>query len=182
MPDTLPQSLDPVPSVELIQHLSDPDMADLCDATDAAIEAGGGFGWVELPSREIMERWWRGVVTMPHRDLFVARLDGVICGTVQLVKPPMNNQAQAHITQLLSLFVTPWGRSHGLFEMLIDAAEKAAIDEGFKIMNLDVRETMITAIEKYEAAGYVRIGEHPHYAEVDGETLRGYYYYKDLLK
>ena len=37
---------------------------------------GGGFGWVKLPSREILERFWNGVLAMPQRMLFVARLDG----------------------------------------------------------------------------------------------------------
>lgn len=174
------QALTTIPSVEILKQISDGDMADLCDATDAAINAGGGFGWITLPARETLERFWNGVATMPSRDLFVARLDGVICGTCQLIKPPMNNQAQAHIAQLLSNFVAPWARGHGLSELLIKRAEETAIKEGFKVINLDVRETMKTAIKKYEAAGYIRIGEHPHYAEVDGQILRGFYYYKEL--
>ena len=72
--------------------LSTNDLNDLCDATDAAIEGGGGFGWVDLPSRDILESYWNGVVTAPTRELFVARLDDVICGTTQVVLPPKNNQ------------------------------------------------------------------------------------------
>ncbi len=66
-------SIPPEPKVELLETLTTADLNDLCDATDAAIEAGGGFGWLELPAREILERYWNGVVAMPARLLFVAR-------------------------------------------------------------------------------------------------------------
>lgn len=175
------QPIDPAPTVELVEgELTPADLNDLCDATDAAIEGGGGFGWVELPSREVLERHWQGVITMPARMLFVARLDGVICGTCQLVKPPKNNEAQAHAVLLKTNFVAPWARGHGLATMLIEEAEKAAKAEGFSVINLDVRETMDSAITLYESLGFERIGEHPHYAEVNGETIRGFYYFKAL--
>ncbi len=32
---------------------------------------------------------------MPERLLFVGRLDGIIVGSAQLVRPPRNNEAQA---------------------------------------------------------------------------------------
>lgn len=174
------KSLEPTHSVERLQQLTEADLNDLCDATDAAIESGGGFGWLTLPSRDILERYWKGVIAMPARILLVARLDGVICGTCQLLKPPRNNEAQAHALQLTTNFVAPWARGQGLSEKLLEIAEKIARDEGFSVINLDVRETMTSAIKLYEKQGYARIGTHPHYAEVDGEILRGFYYYKEI--
>jgi ribosomal protein S18 acetylase RimI-like enzyme len=173
-----PIPLEPVPIVERIQELSTADLNDLCDATDAAIEGGGGFGWLSLPARETLERYWKGVVVMPARILLVARLDGVICGSCQLVKPPINNEAQAHIMQLTTNFVAPWARGHGLASMLLKEATRIAKSEGYKVINLDVRETMVSAMKLYEANGFVRIGEHPCYAIVEDEVLRGYYYTK----
>jgi len=172
------QPLPPQPSVEHITKLAANDLNDLCDATDAAIEGGGGFGWVELPSRDILERYWQGVLTMPSRELFVARLDHVICGTCQLVKTPSNNEAQSFALQLTTNFVAPWARGHGLAMMLIEGAEKYAKDNGFAVINLDIRETMEKAIQLYENMGYSRIGTHPHYAKVKGTVLKGYYYTK----
>lgn len=174
------QPVDPVPSVEQITRLSTADLNDLCDATDAAIEDGGGFGWTTLPARETLERFWQGVLAMPARTLFVARLDGVICGTCQLIRPPVNNEAQAHSVQLTTNFVAPWARGHGLATMLIQKAEAAAKASGAKVINLDVRESLTSAIKLYESLGYIRIGEHPHYAEVDGQVLKGFYYTKIL--
>ena len=170
--------LAPAPSVELVEELSGPDLNDLCDATDAAIEGGGGFGWIDLPNREVLERYWQGVIAMPARMLLVARLDGVICGTCQLWKPPAHNEAQAHIVTLTTNFVAPWARSHGLAKMLVEKAEEIAVTENFAVINLEVRETMNRAIEIYESLGYVRFGMHPYSVRLPGEVLKGYYYYK----
>lgn len=172
------QILEPVAIVERLREFQAGDLNDLCDATDAAIEGGGGFGWVKLPAREILERYWQGVLVMPARELFVARLDGVICGTCQLLKPPANNEAQSFAVQLTTNFVAPWARGHGLAKMLIVAAEKHAKSDGFEVINLDLRETLVQAMKLYETLGYKRIGEHPHYAKVDGEIIKGYYYTK----
>ncbi len=172
--------LEPVPTVEHIQSFNSGDLNDLCDATDAAIEGGGGFGWVKLPARDLLERFWNGVLTMPARALFVARLDGVICGTCQLLKPPVNNEAQSFAVQLTTNFVAPWARGHGLARMLVESAEDYARAEGFEVINLDIRETLESARKLYESMGYERIGVHPHYAKVDGKVLRGYYYCKVL--
>lgn len=172
------KTLTPAPRVERLDTLNLGDLNDLCDATCAAIEGGGGFGWVTVPERDVLERYWQGVVAMPTRILLVARLDGVICGTCQLMKPPPNNEAQSLSVQLTTNFVAPWARGHGLARMLLEEAENQARNEGFAVINLDVRETMTIAITLYEKEGYQRIGEHPAYARVKGKILKGYYYYK----
>lgn len=168
-------------SVDLVSEaLSPADLNDLCDATDAAVKAGGGFGWVSLPSRNILERFWQGVIAMPLRRLFVARLDGVICGTCQLICPPNNNEAQKHSVQLTGLFISPWARGRGLSRKLLDRTEDEARRMGACVINLDVRETMTAAIQLYESAGYTCIGTHPYYAMIDGAFVPGRYYTKKL--
>lgn len=164
--------------VELVTELSAGDLQDLCDATDAAIEAGGGFGWIKLPAREILERYWKGVMTMPARMLFVARLDGVICGTAQLITPPRNNEAQSFAVTMTTNFVAPWARGHGLARMLIEEVERKALAEGYAVINLDVRETLEAAIKLYESMDYIHFGTNPCYARVGGRIIKGRYYYK----
>lgn len=171
---------DPVPSVERLESFTKADLNDLCDATDEAIAQGGGFGWVEIPARDILERYWQGVLAMPARILLVARLDGVICGTCQLIKTPNNNEAQKHIMQLTTNFVAPWARGYGLARMLLHEAERVVRDEEFSVINLDVRETMETAIKLFESEGFVRYGTHPDYAHIDGRVLKGYFYSKSI--
>lgn len=175
---SLTKPLEPSPTVELLTEISSGDLHDLCDATDAAIEAGGGFGWVKLPARETLERYWRGVLTIPARYLLVARLDGVICGTAQLITPPRNNEAQSFAVNLTGHFIAPWARGHGLARMLLEEAEKKAREEGFDVINLDVRETQTAAIKLYEGMGYVHFGTHPHYAKVENKIIAGRYYFK----
>ena len=170
---------DPTIGVEHIkEQFSQADLNDLCDATDAAIEGGGGFGWVELPARDTLEAYWRGVITAPTRQLFVARLDGVICGTTQIVLPPKNNEAQGHSVQLTTNFVAPWARGYGLAKMLLEEVEKHCLNEGYAVINLDVRETMDSAISLYEQMGYIEFGTHPYSVRAKGETITSKYYYK----
>jgi len=38
-------------AVERVVELTDAELDDLCDATDAAILDGNGFGWLEPPPR-----------------------------------------------------------------------------------------------------------------------------------
>ena len=154
------------------------DLNDLCDATDAAIEGGGGFGWVELPARETLERYWQGVITAPTRELFVARLDGVICGTTQIILPPPHNEAQGHIVKLTTNFVAPWARGYGLARGLLEEVENWCRENGYAVINLDVRETMDAAIQLYESLGYIQFGLHPFSVRVRGETIKSCYYYK----
>lgn len=162
----------------VIEQLSQNDLNDLCDATDAAIEDGGGFGWVEKPQRDALESYWRGVVTAPTRQLFIARLDGVVCGTTQLVLPPKNNEAQGHIVQLTTNFVTPWARGYGLAKMLLEEVEKHSAREGYAVINLDVRDNIASAVKLYEAMGYEEFGTHPYSVRAKGETIKSKYYYK----
>lgn len=170
---------EPTVSVEFVdQQLSTSDLNDLCDATDAAIEGGGGFGWVNLPSREVLENYWRGVVTAPMRQLFVARLDNTICGTTQVVLLPKNNEAQGHAVTLTTQFVAPWARGYGLAKMLLEEVEKKAVSEGYAVINLDVRETMTEAIHLYESLGYQKFGIHPYSVRDKGQTIKSIFYYK----
>jgi len=171
----------PKTAVERLEAFSGTDLNDLCDAAEDAIKAGGGFGWLSAPPRHIMESYWRGVLLVPERRIFVARLDGTICGSAQLARPPRNNEAQAFAAQLTSNFIAPWARGHGLARRIVVAVEEAAHAGGFAVLNLDVRATQEAAIQLYESLGYVRWGTHPAYARVEGHTMPGYFYYKRLI-
>jgi GNAT superfamily N-acetyltransferase len=167
-------------SVERLTAFAGTDLHDLCDAAEAAIGDGGGFGWIKKPPRHIMENYWKGVLLVPGRSLFAARLDGTICGSAQLLKPPRNNEAQAFAAQLMSNFMAPWARGHGLARRLVQTVEDAAREEGFVILNLDVRATQAAAIQLYESMGYERWGTHPFYARVLGKVVPGHFYVKRL--
>ncbi|GFZ86078.1 GNAT family N-acetyltransferase [Elstera cyanobacteriorum] len=167
-------------TAEKLEAFTGTDLHDLCDAAAAAIDDGGGFGWLTAPRREVFERYWGGVVLVPERTLFVGRLDGTIGGAAQLQRPPRNNEAQAHIATLTGLFVAPWARGRGMARAIVLAIEAAAREAGFKVINLDIRETQVNAIKLYESLGYHRWATHPHYAVVDGTMIAGHYFTKLL--
>lgn len=167
-------------SVERIEEFTEEDLHALCEATDAAIIDGGGFGWLNPPGRLALENYFRGVLLVPERELFVARLNGAIVGSAHLVRPPRNNEAQAFAAHLMHAYVAPYARGHGLARALTLAVEERARSLGYHVLNLDVRETQEAAIRLYERMGYVRWGEHPAYARVGGQTIRGFYYHKML--
>ncbi len=168
--------------VEEVEGLDNRELVELSEATEAAIESGGGFGWLTPPPRQTLEAYWKGVLVVPGRSLFIARLDGVIAGSAQLLRPTRNNEAQAAACTLMSAFVAPWARGHGLARMLTEAVENTARAEGFGMVNLDVRETQTVAIQMYESFGYVHWGTHPLYARLpDGSWVPGRFYYKVLV-
>ena len=70
----------PLLAVERVTELHEDDLNALCEATNAAILDGGGFGWISPPGQAALERYFRGVMLVPERELFVARADGVITG------------------------------------------------------------------------------------------------------
>ena len=170
----------PEPLIEHIKQFNDTDLNALCEATDAAIIDGGGFGWVNPPGRRALESYFRGVLLVPERELFVARLNGEIVGSAILVRPPRNNEAQAFSASLMHSYIAPYARGHGLARLLTRAVEERARELGYHILNLDVRETQSVAIAMYESHGYIRWGEHPEYALVRGKSVRGLFFYKRL--
>jgi hypothetical protein len=180
----LPAAVKPLPDELLVERgesFTEEELNALCEAAHSAILEGGGFGWINPPGRLALESYFRGVLLVPERELFVARLNGTIVGSAQLVRPPRNNEAQAFAAHLMHSFIAPYARGHGLARLLTLRVEEGARALGYQVLNLDVRDTQEAAIRLYEKLGYVRWGTHPHYARVAGETILGHHYYK-LLK
>lgn len=170
----------PITAVETVKKLTAADVIELCDAAIETIESGGGFGWLTPPPRNMLEDYWKGVMLIPEGELVIGRIDGVVGASCQILRPPRNNEAQKLTCSLTTFFVAPWARGQGLAPLMLDEAEAFSRSEGFKVINLDVRATQQRAIQRYEAAGYIRFGEHPKYAYINDEYATGYYYYKDI--
>ena len=71
--------------VDTPNSINNTDLADLCSITEQAINAGGGFGWLKIPPREVLIKYWKGTLLIPHRKLIIGRLNNVIAGTLQLI-------------------------------------------------------------------------------------------------
>ncbi len=167
-------------TVEKVAKLSRRALRELCDAASGAIQDGAGFGWLRPPPAQDFERYWKGVTLVPERTLLVGRLDGVIGGSVQLVSPPPQKEAWAFACLIDTHFVAPWARGHGMARALLEHVEAEAREQGFSAMNLSVRETQDAAVNLFESFGFKRWGTHPKYALVDGKTVAGHYYCKEL--
>ena len=166
--------------IESITEFKPADLHDLCQATQDAVREGIGFNWIIPPSSDVLESYWKGVLMVPERALFVGRLDGTLAASVQLVKPPPNKQLTKFSCQIMNHFVAPLARGHGLAKALLMAAEEEAKHVGFSVITLHVRETQEAAIKLYEEAGYIRWGILPYYENVNDTMIAGHHFYKNL--
>ncbi len=166
--------------VERITAFTPADLADLCDATDDAIKDGIGFNWLNPPPRDLLEQFWQGALLVPERVLFGGRLDGVLCASVQLLKPPASKQTTAFAATVAHHFVAPWARGHGLARALLMAAEAEARAQGFGVIHLSVRSTQEAAITLYEETSYVRWGIQPAFERVGSGIVAGHHFSKML--
>ena len=167
-------------SVDSLKNLSEVDLADLCNITEQAINAGGGFGWLRVPTREVLNEYWRKITEDKLSYLIVGRLKGVIAGTLQLSYEAPNIESRKNIAQIKRHFVAPWARGYGLAKSMIDFSEQKAKEEHIKSIQLSVRETQEAAIQLFSGKDYQVWGENPFYAFINGSFIKGIYFYKNL--
>ena len=167
-------------SVEHVEKFGPGVLVELCSITVDAIVNGIGFGWVRPPSRQHLESYWKGVVLVPERELYIGLVAGSVAGSVQLVKPASHFEAVHFTTHIDTHFVAPWARGHGLARLLLKAAENGASAQGYSVMRLDVRATQDRAISLYESCGYDRWGTLDRYHKINGDMIAGHFYVKTL--
>lgn len=160
------------------------DLQDLCDATEATLaDTDGptlGFNSEVGASRERLESYWKGVLLVPDRTLIVGRIDGVIAGSIQLVRSSLGGGQPGFAASVEHHFVAPWARGNGLAKGLLRKAEAISRDGGVQLLKLSVRSTQSAAVHLYEVMGYGRWGVLDKYEKVDGRFVSGYFYCKDL--
>jgi len=167
-------------SVDTLTKLSEVDLADLCNITEQAISAGGGFGWLRVPTRQVLNEYWQKITDDHLNNLIVGRLNGVIAGTLQLSYEAPNIESRKNIAQIKRQFVAPWARGYGLAKSMIDFSEQKAKEENIKSIQLSVRETQDAAIKLFSGKDYEVWGENPYYAFINGSFIKGIYFYKNL--
>ena len=107
-------------------------------------------------------------------------IHGAVAGALQLSFESLNNEAQKNISQIQSHFVAPWARGYGLAKSMIDFAEASSKENNVKCVQLDIRETQDAAINLFKSKGFVKWGENPYYAFINGKFIKGLYYYKNI--
>ncbi len=163
-----------------VTNLELDNLANLCEATELAIQDGIGFNWLTPPARQVLESYWKGVLVVPQRILIGAWIDGTLCGSIQLVKPSKSKETTAFRATIEAHFVAPWARGYGIAITLLEQAEREAAIEGFTTIHLSVRETQNRAIKIYQDHGYEQWGVLPCHERVGGEMLAGHFFHKTL--
>jgi GNAT superfamily N-acetyltransferase len=139
-------------------------LPDLIEILHASVHAGASIGFVlPFPLAE-SEAFWRSLLpafTAGDRLLFLARLDGRIVGTAQLILAGMPNGR--HRAEIAKVMVHPSARRRGLARALMLAAEAAARAHARRLLLLDTT-TGRDAERLYTALGYATIGVIPAYA------------------
>ena len=109
--------------------------------------------------------------------LLVAEEGGRIMGTVQVLLDMPENQP--HRGDVMKMLVHRSMRKRGLGELLMRAAERAAVDARKTLLVLDTASA--DAERLYERCGWQRVGTIPNYALLpQGGYCDTVYYYKKL--
>lgn len=166
--------------IERCHKLKISELEQLCEATEDAVRDGIGFNWANPPGREVLEQYWNGVLVIPERELFLARLDGQIAGAVQLVKPSKRQETSSFAATIMEHFVAPWARGYGLAKALLQAAETSGEQQSYEQIRLSVRSTQKAAIHLYETQGYECWGVLPRHERIGGAYIAGHFFFKNL--
>ena len=113
------------------------ELEELTSATMDAIKEGIGFGWVKPPPKYKVRNYWKGVLLVPNRWLFLGRYKGLIAGSLQVVTFSSSNEASMFRVFIDTHFVATWARGHGLAKLLIEEAEKYASVLGYNYQSSD---------------------------------------------
>ncbi|QJP14323.1 GNAT family N-acetyltransferase [Starkeya sp. ORNL1] len=153
----------------------------LTDVLIDCVEGGASVSFMWPLAREKAEAFWHGVadgVARGDRVLLVARADGEIVGTVQMVFAGPENQP--HRGDIAKMLVKRTARRTGLGAALMDAAERAAREAGLTLLILDTTSGL-AADRLYRRLGWVPFGEVPGHALMpDGASSDTTFFYKAL--
>ncbi len=166
--------------VELVESLDNVELMQLCEVTREAISVGESFSWLTVPEEKALENYWKGVVMMRERSLFLAKMDGQISGSCQLVRPPASNEVGSFRGEIVNFFLAPWARDYGLAKEMISRVQDYAIVRGCRSLETAVRADQLAAISICEWLGMEKWGIKKRFAFVNNQFLPGYFYAKDL--
>jgi GNAT superfamily N-acetyltransferase len=167
-------------SIRRVDRLDDATIDALADVVADCVAGGASIGFMQPLARERVVAFWRRVadgVAARERVLLVAEDAHGICGTVQVVFAPMENQP--HRADLAKMLVPRRARRRGVGAMLLRAAEEVARGSGRTLLVLDTASN--DAERLYARHGWRRVGAIPGYALwPDGGLCTATLYFRDL--
>ncbi|OAB25523.1 GCN5 family acetyltransferase [Paenibacillus macquariensis subsp. defensor] len=156
-------------------HTTGNHMDELSELLIQVVEEGASIGFLSPVNREEAEHYW-GNVLEPGVILFVATINDVIVGTVQLQLCTKRNGS--HRAEIAKLMTHPNYRRNGIGRALMQTVDERAKLEGRSLLVLDTREGDPSNL-LYTSVGYIQAGRIPNYAKsASGELDATIYYYK----
>lgn len=106
----------------------------------AAVDDGGGFGWLTAP-RGVFERYWGGVVLVPERTCSLGDWTGPSAAP-RAPAPGARQRSQAHIAATRPACSSlRQARGRGIARAIIAGRRGAAARKAGSVSNLDIRRT-----------------------------------------
>ncbi|MCX7711718.1 MAG: GNAT family N-acetyltransferase [Clostridia bacterium] len=159
------------------EQISDEDLHQLSLLLVNVVNNGASIGFLPPLPMEVAEEYWRGVIH-PDTILWVARMNGIIIGSVQLIL--CRKQNGSHRAEIAKLMVHTETRRNGIGRNLMEAAEGRAKNEGRSLLVLDTRAGDPSNL-LYKSLGYIEAGRVPLYAKsADGRLHETVFYYKQI--
>ena len=148
----------------------------LSEILHACVHGGASVNFVLPFSLDDARAFWRKV---SGSVVFVARVDGKVVGTVQLV--PAKQPNQPHRADVAKLLVHPSARRQGVARALMTALEERAVRDGKTLLCLDTN-TGDAAEPLYRSRGYTLLGIVPGFSipTTGGAPVPASFYYKTL--
>ncbi|CAI3926480.1 Phosphoribosylformimino-5-aminoimidazole carboxamide ribonucleotide (ProFAR) isomerase (HisA) (PDB:4U28) [Commensalibacter communis] len=173
-----------LPKIEiekLVSWENEDDLHSLSEALEASIIAGYHCKWTKPPPRHQVENYFKGVLLVPEKILFIARLDGNITGICEVTTPPKQKDSSS-IAAMIDIFtVAPYALNAGVEERLLSKVEHCISQLGFPIINVIIDETQKKLFQFYLQNEYQHWATHPYYQRIDGQIVKGLLLYKSFL-
>ncbi|MCX4903607.1 GNAT family N-acetyltransferase [Streptomyces sp. NBC_00878] len=145
---------------------------ELADLLADTVNGGASVGFLAPLDRAAAVDWWReraAALSEGGLAVWAAYAEGRVVGTVSLAFPDKPNSR--HRAEVVKLMVHREGRGRGVGRSLLATAERAAVEAGVTLLNLDT-ETDSPAEALYRSAGWTRAGVIPDYARTPAGVLR----------
>ncbi|MED4911908.1 GNAT family N-acetyltransferase [Brevibacillus centrosporus] len=163
---------------EEITEMSIEDANDLTQLLVDVVADGASIGFLPPLDPHVARVYWSDVLA-DNVVVWVARLDGVVVGSIQLhLATKQNAQHRAEIAKLM---VHPTQQRKGMGRTLMAIAEKRAREENRTLLVLDTREKDPSNL-LYQSIGYTEAGRIPFYAESPGKKFDASVFYYKILE
>jgi GNAT superfamily N-acetyltransferase len=167
-------------SLRRLRSLSNAELDGLAAVLVDCVEGGASVSFMQPLTHARALEFWRGVaqsLSAGERALWIAEDAHGVCGTVQVVWAPQENQP--HRADLGKMLVHRRARRAGVGAALLGAAETSALEQGKTLLVLDTASA--DAERLYARGGWTRVGAIPGYALLpEGGLCDTVLYFRDL--